>query len=65
MHHPRQQTPSKLTKVDDKLNDLETSNPFLPPNANAPCALEVIPVHNDMYHEVEGNRNPRDRSKAN
>lgn len=37
-------------KINNKLEDLETSNPFLPPNANAPCALEVIPIHNNMYH---------------
>lgn len=47
-----------LTKVNDELNDLKTSDPFLPPNADASRALEIIPVHDNMNHEVERDGNP-------
>lgn len=47
-----------LTKVNDKLNNLQTRDPFFPPNLDATCALEVVPVHDDVYHEVEANHSP-------
>lgn len=56
-----QENKANSPKVYDKLDDLETGNPFLPPNANAPSALKVVPVHNDMYHEIKCNWNPGDR----
>jgi len=54
-----------LHKVNDKLDNLKTSNPFFPPDANAPRALEIIPIHNNMYHEVERNGNPGNGRKPN
>jgi len=48
-------------QVNDELDDLETGDPLLPPNADATRALEVVPVHNDVHSQVQGNDNPRDR----
>lgn len=53
------------TEIDDKLNDLEASNPFLPPNTNATGALEVVPVHNDVDRKVKSDDDPRNRCRAN
>lgn len=54
-----------LTEIDDELDDLEAGDPFLPGDADAPSALEVIPVHDDMHHQIQGDRDPRYRSVAN
>ena len=54
-----------LHKVNNKLGDLKTSNPFFPPDANAPRALKVVPIHNNVNQEVEGNGNPGHGSEAN
>jgi len=48
----------RLTKVNDELDDLETGDPLLPPDADAASALEVVPVHDNVDHQVEGNWNP-------
>lgn len=56
---------SGLTKVNNKLDNLETSDPFLPPNTDTTSALEVVPVHNNVHHEVKGDWNPGDSSQAN
>ena len=42
------------------MDDLQTGDPFLPPNPDASGALEVIPVHDDMDQQVEVNHDPRD-----
>ena len=49
------------TQPNDELNDLKTSNPLLPPNADTASTLEIIPVHDDMYGQVQGDRDPRHR----
>lgn len=54
----------RLTKVNDELNDLETGDPLLPPDADAARALEVVPVHDDVNSQVKGNGNPGDRGRA-
>lgn len=54
-----------LTQVNDELDDLETSNPLLPPDLDATSALEVVPVHNNVHSQVKNNGNPRDGSQAN
>lgn len=54
-----------LTKINDKLNNLESGDPFFPPNANSTRALEIVPVHNNVNHEVESNWDPRHRSQSN
>jgi hypothetical protein len=51
-----------LTEVNYELGDLETSDPFFPPNADSASALEIVPVHDDVNKEVESDRYPGDRS---
>lgn len=46
------------TEINDELEDLKAGNPLLPPNADATRALEVIPVHDHMYCQVQRNRHP-------
>jgi hypothetical protein len=45
-------------QVDDELGDLQDGDVFLPPNADATGGLEVVPVHDDVDGEVEGDDNP-------
>lgn len=47
-------------EINDKLDDLETGNPLLPPNTDTTSALKVVPVHNDVNEEVQDDGNPRD-----
>lgn len=53
-----------LTEVDNKLDNLETSNPLLPPDANTTGALKVVPVHDNVNKEVQGDGDPGDRGRA-
>jgi hypothetical protein len=53
-----------LTEINDELDDLETGDPLLPPDADATGALEVVPVHDDVDHQVEGDRDPGDGGEA-
>ena len=46
------------TEVNDELCDLESSDPFFPPDTDASRSLKVIPVHDHMYSQVQGNRHP-------
>jgi len=55
----------KLTKINDELDDLETSDPLLPPDLDAARALEVVPVHDHVHGQVERDDDPRDGSRAN
>lgn len=54
-----------LTEINDELNDLDASDPLLPPDSDASGALEVVPVHDDVDEQVQGDGNPRDRGRAN
>lgn len=54
-----------LTEINDKLDDLQTGDPFLPPDANATCRLKVVPVHDHVHHEIETNDGPRHGCQAN
>lgn len=54
-----------LTKVDDELDDLESRDPLLPPNADSAGALEVVPVHDNMHGQVERDRHPRHGRRSN
>jgi hypothetical protein len=47
-----------LTKINNKLDDLKTGDPFLPPDADSARTLEVVPVHDNVNHEVKSNWNP-------
>ena len=46
------------TEVDDELDDLHDGDVLFPPDADAPGALEVVPVHDDVHHEVQGDGDP-------
>jgi hypothetical protein len=46
------------TKINDELDDLRTSHPLLPPDADAARALEVVPVHDHVDGKVEHDDNP-------
>jgi hypothetical protein len=41
-------------EIDDELDDLDSCDPFFPPDADATGRLEVIPVHDDVDCQVEG-----------
>lgn len=57
--------PLARTEVDNELEDLEARDPFLPPDANATRALEIVPVHHHMDRQVQRDDDPRDRRRAN
>lgn len=46
------------------MDDLETSNPLLPPDLDATSALEVVPVHDNVHSQVKDNGHPRDGGQA-
>ena len=50
----------RFTKVDDELQYLKARDPFFPPDADPARALEVVPVHEDVDRQVEGNGDPGD-----
>lgn len=54
-----------LTKIKNELQDLETRNPFLPPNADTTSTLEIVPVHQNMNEKVQANHNPLDGCRTN
>ena len=51
---------SKIDKseVEDELHNLQHCNVLFPPNPDASRGLEVIPVHDDVDEEIEGDRDP-------
>lgn len=49
---------SKLTEVNDKLDDLQAGDPLLPPNPDAAGTLEVVPVHDHVHHQVQRDDDP-------
>ena len=51
-------------EVDDELGDLEDGDVLLPPDADATRGLEVVPVHDDVDGEVEGDDDPGDGGVA-
>lgn len=52
-------------QVQDKLDDLETGDPLLPPDSNTSGSQEIVPVHDHVHKQVQGDRNPRNRRQAN
>ena len=51
-------------EVDDELHDLQARDPLLPPDADAARGLEVVPVHDDVHEQVEGDGHPGDGGEA-
>ena len=52
-------------QVDEKLDDLETGDPLLPPDTDASGGEEIVPVHDDVDKQVEGDWDPRDWGSTN
>jgi hypothetical protein len=48
----------KHTEIEDELGDLANRDVLLPPDADAARALEVVPVHDHMDSQVEGDDGP-------
>jgi hypothetical protein len=46
------------TKVKNELGDLANCDVLLPPDADASRALEVVPVHDNVDSQVQGNDRP-------
>lgn len=46
------------TEIEDELGDLANRDVLLPPNADAARALEVVPVHNNVNSQVQGDDRP-------
>jgi hypothetical protein len=53
------------TDINDKLDDLETRDIFLPPDSDASRTLEVVPIHENVNHEIQSNHDPGNRCKTN
>lgn len=53
------------TEVDDKLDDLKTGDPLLPPDADTAGALEIVPIHHNMNQKVDVNHNPLHSGQTN
>lgn len=51
-------------EVDDELGDLQDGDVLLPPDADAARGLEVVPVHDNVDGEVEGDDDPGDGGVA-
>lgn len=49
-----------LTKVKHELDNLHDGDVLLPPDTDTARGLEVVPVHDDMDHEVQRDRDPGD-----
>ena len=52
------------TEVQNKLHDLHDSDVLLPPDPDTPSALEVVPVHDDVNHQVKRDDDPGDGGVA-
>ena len=51
-------------EIDDELDDLKHRDVFFPPDADSARRLEVVPVHDYVYREVEGDGHPGDGGVA-
>ena len=52
------------TEVNDELSNLQTGDPFFPPDADASRTLEVVPVHDNVDQQIESDGYPGDRRKS-
>lgn len=53
-----------LTEIEHELDDLHDGDVLLPPDADAPGGLKVVPIHDDVDHEVESDGHPGDGGVA-
>ena len=56
---------NRHTEINDELGNLETRDPFLPPDTDASCTLEVVPVHHHVNQQIQTDRDPGNRSETN
>lgn len=56
---------AQLTQINDELHNLQHSDVLLPPNTDTAGTLEVVPVHNDVDEQVDGDGNPLHGSQTN
>ncbi|KAH3664075.1 hypothetical protein OGAPHI_004789 [Ogataea philodendri] len=47
-------------EIKDELQNLESGDPFFPPDADSSGCQEVVPVHDHVNKQVQGDGNPRD-----
>ena len=47
------------------MEDLKHGDVFLPPDPDTTSSLKVVPVHNDMYSQIECDWNPGHGSETN
>ena len=47
-----------LTEIDHELSNLQSCDPFLPPNTDTPCCLKIVPVHDHMHSQIKRNGDP-------
>ena len=52
------------TEIENELGDLANCDVLLPPDADAARALEVIPVHDNVNGQVQGDDRPGNRGVA-
>lgn len=52
-------------EINDELNDLDSSDPLLPPHTDTSSREEVVKVHDKVDKQVEHNGDPRDGGVAN
>lgn len=55
----------KLTEINDELDNLQHSDVLLPPDADTTGTLEVVPVHDNVDQQVDGDGNPLHSSQTN
>ena len=54
----------KLTQIDNELHNLHDGDVLLPPDTDTARGLEVVPVHDDVDHEIQSDWYPRDGGVA-
>lgn len=52
-------------KINNKLSNLESGDPFLPPDTDTASGKEVVPVHHNMDEQVDGDWDPLHRGCSN
>lgn len=52
------------SEINHELDDLEHGDVLLPPNSDSTSRLEVVPVHDNVNHQVEGDGHPGDGGVA-
>jgi hypothetical protein len=54
----------RLTEINEELDNLQAGDPLLPPDLDTTSALEVVPIHDNVDSQIEGDNDPGDSSRA-